>query len=214
MIHVFDDEYYESGKEEEEEMAAKDRKLNLQLLKDKKVEVQEYDAEKESGEYSLNEEDFEREVVAVRKPKKNQPHIELEENLAQFDTWFVCDECQKPIEALKNRYDCQVCDNFTFCEKCYSKNSKHLHKFKKEKVGAKEGPPQKYAELLIQKAYMLCFVCKDSLLAQNKRAYKCPKREIYFCKKCKEETEEVGLEKVRDKDEPADQKNPQLDELL
>jgi len=81
-----------------------------------------------------------------------------------------------------------------------------LHKFKKEKVGANEGPPDKYSNLLIEKAYMLCHVCKDSLLAQNKRAFKCPKREIYFCKKCKEEGEEVGLEKVRDKEVEKEEK--------
>lgn len=59
MVQVFDDQYYESGEEEHEERVAHDRKLNLQILKDKNVEVQEYDMDKESGEYSMNEAEFE-----------------------------------------------------------------------------------------------------------------------------------------------------------
>jgi hypothetical protein len=113
-----------------------------------------------------------------------------------FDSWFCCDECHKAINGGAYRYDCNTCDNFSFCEKCYKKNTKHTHKFKKAKVAVDEGPPANNEELIAQ-SYMLCSVCKDCLIDTNKRAYICkqcsPDIEagniVYWCNKCKESTD-------------------------
>lgn len=122
-----------------------------------------------------------------------------------MDEWFVCDGCTHPIEGGKLRFDCLVCDNFTFCDKCYKKNTTHLHKFQKQKVPLNQGPPKNYNEL-IEKAYMLCHSCGESLLDMNKRVYICQKCSpdvskgdiTYFCLKCKEDNKhEHKLEKLK-----------------
>ena len=86
--------------------------------------------------------------------------------------WFCCDACMQPIKELALRFDCQQCDNFTFCEKCYRKNTTHLHRFVKAKVPAGQGPPENYSKLIDQ-AYMRCCVCSDSLINVTKRVYTC-----------------------------------------
>ena len=114
--------------------------------------------------------------------------------------WFVCDEpnCLQPIKEGHFRYDCAQCDNFTFCEKCYKKNQTHTHRFIKAKVATGQGPPDN-ADELISKAYMRCNVCQLSLIDVSKRVYTCLNKKcspnpsageaIYWCKRCKEETE-------------------------
>lgn len=114
--------------------------------------------------------------------------------------WFVCDEpeCLKPIKEGHFHFDCTQCDNFTFCEKCYRKNTSHTHKFSKSKVPLGQGPPDN-ADELITKAYMRCIECKVSLIDVTKRVYTCNDRQCsqdhaagdakYWCKKCKETTE-------------------------
>ena len=104
----------------------------------------------------------------------------------------------QPIPAGQFRYDCNQCDNFTFCEKCYKKNKVHLHSFSRFKVPAGNGPPEN-SEVLIAKAYMKCTVCELSLIDVNKRVYICLDKKCspdvasgdvtYWCKSCKEETE-------------------------
>ena len=112
--------------------------------------------------------------------------------------WYTCDHCHKAIPGGQNRFDCQVCDNFTFCEKCYRKNTTHTHKFKKIKIPKSNMPPPNAKEL-IAKSYMLCQVCELSLLDTNKRVFICKDKAcspdiengdaIYWCKKCCESSE-------------------------
>ena len=87
------------------------------------------------------------------------------------------------------------------CERCFRRNTKHAHKFKKSKVPKTEGPPPNSDELIAQ-SYMLCTECRDCLLDPSKRAYVCrtcsPNIEetgdaIYWCKSCKESTEHEHL---------------------
>jgi len=112
-----------------------------------------------------------------------------------YNLWFVCDQCLKPIPEEMFRFDCTQCDNYTFCHRCYKKNTTHLHKFKKAKVPRGQGPPDNFGEL-IAKAYMLCCECGDNLLEVSKRVFVCrecsPKLEdgdaLYWCKKCNEST--------------------------
>lgn len=123
--------------------------------------------------------------------------------------WFVCDEpeCLKPIKEGHFRFDCQQCDNFTFCDKCYRKNTTHTHKFSKTKVPQGQGPPENHDEL-ITKAFMRCTECKVSLIDVTKRVYTCSDKKCspdqtkgeatYWCKGCKESTEhEHKRERVR-----------------
>lgn len=102
----------------------------------------------------------------------------------------------KAIPSGQYRYDCEQCDNFSFCERCFKKNTKHVHKFKRLKNSNDLAPPENCEELIAQ-SYMLCSNCKDSLLDLNKRVYICkecsPDFEagniVYWCQKCKETTE-------------------------
>ena len=126
-----------------------------------------------------------------------------------MECWFVCDahDCLKPIKEGAFRFDCQQCDNFTFCERCYRKNTQHAHKFVKAKVPMGQGPPQNCEEL-ISKAYMRCCECLQPLLDVNKRVYTCIDKKcspdpeagdaLYWCKQCKEDKpHEHKLERVK-----------------
>ena len=113
-----------------------------------------------------------------------------------YETWYACDGCHCAINAGHYRFDCGTCDNFTFCERCYKKNTKHLHKFKRVKTAQDLVPPENSVNLIAQ-SYMLCSECKDCLIEQSKRVYIChecspdiTKGEIiYWCKTCKDKTE-------------------------
>ena len=78
--------------------------------------------------------------------------MEQKEEDQGYEAWYACDECHLAIPAGQNRFDCQTCPNFTFCEKCFKKNNKHAHKFKKCKVA--EVPPDNAGEF-IEQSYML-----------------------------------------------------------
>ena len=123
--------------------------------------------------------------------------MDQKEAAAGYDTWHVCDECHKAIGIAQFKFDCQQCDNFTLCEKCFRRNTKHAHKFKKSKVPKTEGPPPN-AEELIAQSYMLCTGCRECLLDPSKRVYVCRTcspdidetgEAIYWCKRCKESTD-------------------------
>jgi hypothetical protein len=85
-----------------------------------------------------------------------------------------------------------LCDNFSFCEKCYKRNKTHFHKFTKAKVPPTAKPP-KNSKDLIAKSYMLCHSCGECLLEASKRVYICKECSkdiergdiMYFCLKCK-----------------------------
>lgn len=139
--------------------------------------------------------------------KSLKKRVDEKEAAEGFDTWYVCDDdaCHKPINPGHYRFDCLVCHNFTFCERCYKKNTKHVHKFKRIKNQGEFCPPDN-ADELIQKSYMLCHECKDSLIDVNKRVFICKECSpdidagdaVYWCKKCKESTEhEHKREKYR-----------------
>ena len=76
----------------------------------------------------------------------------------------------KAIKPGKFRFDCKVCDNFTFCQKCFKNNDTHSHAFKKKKVPANLTPPEN-KDMLLKQAYMLCNSCNISLLDKSKRVY-------------------------------------------
>lgn len=158
MQKTFNEKYYDQNEDQEVEV---DPDLNVNLLKDKDFE-------------SSVDGDFEDEIAGNLKKQAIQQSTKRHEDEG-YQCWFVCDEpdCLKPIKEGHFRFDCQQCDNFTFCERCYKRNTTHTHKFVKSKVPMGQGPPDNHEEL-ITKAYMRCTVCQQSLIDVNKRVYTCP----------------------------------------
>jgi hypothetical protein len=205
MDVLFDAKYYDAS--DDDKGLEDDREIDMQLLNDR---VDDIGAVQEDSEGSLPdgaENIDEKQFLQAQKAKKQRKfeeqlgkslkkQVDDKEVAEGYDSWFACDECHKAIPAGHYRFDCMACDNFSFCERCYRKNSKHLHKFKRAKVPAGEGPPANADELLA-KSYMLCSVCKDCLTDTNKRVYICQKCSpnidegdaLYWCKKCNDETE-------------------------
>lgn len=218
MEQLFDQKYYEAAENDKEIEAQKD--IDLKILKDDfdKIGV---DAGDEDDMVSLDEvknlSDDEAlvEKMAQKKQEKYEKlvakslkdQVDKAEADQGYETWFTCDECFKAINGGGLRFDCQICDNFSFCEKCYKKNQSHLHKFKKVKIPKSHGPPPN-ADELIAKSYMLCQGCRTSLLDMSKRVFICkecsPDPEngdaIYWCLKCKDSSDhEHKLEKFKGK---------------
>lgn len=81
-------------------------------------------------------------------------------------------------------FECTTCENFTFCKKWFKNNENHLHTFKKKKIPAKYQPPEN-VKSLIEKAYILCHLCKRSLLEKSNRVFKCNTCDIFIWKDCK-----------------------------
>lgn len=88
-----------------------------------------------------------------KKREVKQAFKDLEEE-GEYDVWYACDGCMLDIKPGKFRFDCKVCDNFTFCQKCFRSNETHVHPFKKRKVPTNLSAPENKDELLSQ-AYML-----------------------------------------------------------
>ena len=84
--------------------------------------------------------------MATVQALKNQ--VEEIEKQQGYETWFACDECYTAIDPLRYRFDCLVCKDFTFCEKCYRRNTKHTHKFKRTKVPKDNMPPPNWQDLV------------------------------------------------------------------
>ena len=128
MERMFDDKYYEEP-DAEAHHTAKSKDINVKLMNDEEINEEESDDQ----EGDRGNEAFEREIT---KPVKKQVENKIETNEVgeQYESWFACDGCQKPIEGGEFRFDCNICDNFCFCERCYRKNKDHLHKFSRQKV--------------------------------------------------------------------------------
>lgn len=134
-----------------------------------------------------------------KKTEVKQAFKQLEEE-GDYDIWYACDGCIKPIKPGKFRFDCKICDNFTFCQTCFRNNETHVHPFKKKKVPLSLAPPEEN-EVLLSKAYLLCKHCRKSLLDKSRRVFECKTWECYICKDCKDthtaEESETGHEVVK-----------------
>lgn len=97
-------------------------------------------------------------AVMVKEPKKFKQKIDekllqatslddLAKDEGYEDIWWACDGCMQPIKAGKFRFDCKLCENFTFCKECFMKNESHVHPFKKVKVQGTYEPPKNADEL-------------------------------------------------------------------
>ena len=88
----------------------------------------------------------------------NDPDLKIIGNTAladtnndeDYDEWWTCDGCMKPIKPGKTRFDCKTCSNFTFCKSCFRDNDNHPHEFKKEKVPSGNNIPKNAQELISQ----------------------------------------------------------------
>mmetsp|Transcript_58732 Transcript_58732/g.128930 ORF Transcript_58732/g.128930 Transcript_58732/m.128930 type:complete len:700 (+) Transcript_58732:68-2167(+) len=67
------------------------------------------------------------------------------------EEWWMCDECQTGIPGGKQRFDCQVCENYTLCKKCF-RVRRHRHPFSRKRVPAGCMPPEDLKELKSQPA--------------------------------------------------------------
>ncbi len=133
MEKMFDEKYYTTeDKVAEKIVHAKD--IDMKLMKDEELESENEEESKGSESGNPEEDDdqfreqYEREIAKSIKKQVNKK-IEEEEPVENFETWFVCDGCQKPIDGGEYRFDCNTCDNFCYCERCYKRNKEHLHKF-------------------------------------------------------------------------------------
>ena len=144
MDKVFDDKYYDNveGKKEKKKMK-KLKQLDLKLLKDQFDQVDKDEGGEEEDQKSEDSEEM-REIYERELTKSLKAQVQKQEQEEEDNEWFVCDNCTKPIQAGKARFDCQQCDNYTFCEKCYKKNKTHLHRFTKQFVPLNCGPPQNH----------------------------------------------------------------------
>lgn len=202
MRSTFGDQYYDKVNADdllEEAEHVEDQKETAKLLKRaKKVVKKSDDAGNESD--SNNNSDIENanmEEEIAREYK--EAAVEQANALATqqgMDCWFACDGCLKPIVQGHFHYDCLQCDNFSFCERCYKSNKTHLHSFNKGKVPKDQAPPGNSTDL-INKAYMCCCECGNSLIDVNKRVFYCKECSgslkegdvVYWCKSCQETTE-------------------------
>jgi hypothetical protein len=139
-----------------------------------------------------------------KKREVKQAFKDLEQE-GNYDIWYACDGCMKDIKPGKFRFDCKICDNFTFCQKCFRINDTHVHPFKKGKVPLNLEPPENKDDLLSQ-AYMLCATCKKSLLDKSKRVYNCKTCECFLCKDCKSPHDEHDM--IREKQREEEQEDP------
>eukprot|EP00918_Siedleckia_nematoides_P057474 GHVU01125363.1.p1 GENE.GHVU01125363.1~~GHVU01125363.1.p1 ORF type:complete len:223 (+),score=34.55 GHVU01125363.1:121-789(+) len=59
--------------------------------------------------------------------------------------WWRCDSCKQGIPVGAKRYDCQTCEDFTLCKKCW-KTKRHPHRMRPFSVPEGHDPPADYAE--------------------------------------------------------------------
>ena len=116
MASTFNEEYYNEDDEKS--------KVFERTIVDDYGEVSRYDEKpKPENEQADNEEEEKlgeedqqkmKHLKKKREVKQAFKDLEQEEN---YDVWYSCDGCYKAVKPGKFRFDCRVCDNFTFCQK-------------------------------------------------------------------------------------------------
>ncbi|CAI2387649.1 unnamed protein product [Moneuplotes crassus] len=220
MAKAFNDDYYEEDDQKEKvfEKTVVDDYPEVNRYEEKPQAEGEGDEESKEDKEDDKEPEITEEQAKLLKKKREvkQAFKKLEEE-GDFDIWYSCDGCMDAIKPGKFRFDCKICDNFTFCQKCFKNNQSHSHPFKKKKVPGNLAPPEN-KEKLLSEAYMLCSFCKVSLLDKSKRAYLCQDCNFYLCKDCKKDNcqgHNVQKEKKRITEEEETQEKSQfLDGML
>lgn len=113
MAKAFNDKYYEEDDDKDKvfEKTVVDDYPEVSRYEDKPKD--ESDDEEEKNEPEITEEQA-KHLKKKREVKKAFKQLEEEDN---FDVWYSCDGCMSAIKPGKFRFDCKVCDNFTFCQK-------------------------------------------------------------------------------------------------
>jgi hypothetical protein len=123
------------------------------------------------------------------KETKNDEKKEEKKESKQIHYFTTCDGCNM-YPLIGNRYVCQVCPNFDYCEKCYEKEKeRHKHEFKrydvinffgrvcKKKLENPEGKP-------VHHGY-ICDGCNMEPIIGNR--YKCTVCDDFdYCEACEE----------------------------
>ncbi|CRG93481.1 conserved protein, unknown function [Plasmodium gallinaceum] len=105
-----------------------------QMIKNKNNSKEELDDQlKKTNKYDNN--------IISNKHSKIDKNLDLYNN--ENDLWFLCDECKNPISPLNYVYECNTCENFSLCKKCF-KQINHEHKLKKMLVPKNCKPPKEY----------------------------------------------------------------------
>ena len=165
-INQIYNEFY-NDENEEFDMNEFDRRMNE--IFDEEFEKK---AKEEDDKFLLKNENSENENSENENENKN--------------LWFFCDNCKKPIEVGRIKYECKTCDDFTLCQKCY-KTIKHSHIMKKTKVSNENSPPENAQEIIdnlgpendlicshcnkeiIETYYFICNECKNLKFCKNCR---------------------------------------------
>ena len=165
-INQIYNEFY-NDENEEFDMNEFDRRMNE--IFDEEFEKK---AKEEDDKFLLKNENSENENSENENENKN--------------LWFFCDNCKKPIEVGRIKYECKTCDDFTLCQKCY-KTIKHSHIMKKTKVSNENSPPENAQEIIdnlgpendlicshcnkeiIETYYFICDECKNLKFCKNCR---------------------------------------------
>ena len=140
-----------------------------------------------------NEEQEEGQLKHQEKKREIKEAFKQLEEAGQFDVWYSCDGWIKPINPGKFRFDWKICENFTFCEKCFKNNDSHAHPFKKKKVPVSYAPPENNEELL-EKAFVLCHHCRRWMIRSNEKVFECKTWECFIWKVCKKNHNEIEIE--------------------
>ena len=164
MNEIFDEEFEKKAKEED-----------VQILKN----------DDENSDEN-NENDDENNEKSDEKSDENNENDDENNEKEKENLWFYCDNCKKPIETGRIKYDCKTCDDYTLCQKCY-KTIKHSHIMKKTKVSNENSPPENAQEIInnfISENNLQCSKCKKEIIENY--YFICNEcRNLKFCKNCR-----------------------------
>jgi protein KRI1 len=124
MAKTFNEDYYEQDDDKEKvfEKTAVDDYGEVSRYDEKPQPAKSLDEGEQDDE--MKEEDKDAQPVLKdeqmkhlkKKREVKQAFKELEQE-DDYDVWYACDGCMNAIKPGKFRFDCKVCDNFTFCQK-------------------------------------------------------------------------------------------------
>lgn len=157
MSEQFNQNYYDSEDENQEEIAEYVQKQEKQLEQEIDDEANQKDPEQDQKDKAENAaQEKEKDKDNVLEPKANIP-IGLKKNLNEQDIniiknsaadedeenriFWYCDNCKRGIQPKEVRFDCQICPDYTLCRKCNDAKI-HNHRMKKVVVPANAVPPK------------------------------------------------------------------------
>ncbi|CAD2089139.1 protein KRI1, putative [Plasmodium vinckei lentum] len=140
----------ENEKKKKKRDRKKEKRIKKRELKRKMLleELKNKENNKDANTALLNKSSNNNEVNNKNDNSKNLEHKANNKNTQEHsdnDLWYLCDECQYAIMPLSYVFECNTCDNFTLCKKCF-KMGKHEHPLKKMLVPIYCEPPANYED--------------------------------------------------------------------